>query len=326
MMKAILWTSYGAPDLLKFGETRKPIPKEDEVLIKVHAANVMPGDCEIRRFDMHVLFWLPLRFYFGLFKPKRPILGMDLSGEVEAVGEKVTNFEKGDEVFANTGLSFGAYAQYKCLKSSSLVIKKPTNMSFEEAATVPTSALNALHYLRKASIRPGEKVLINGAGGCFGTYAVQLAKLLWDIELTAVDGEDKLEMLKSIGADHVIDYQTKDWRSASKKYDVILDFVGKESIWRGMKSLKANGRYILATPWVGQVIQGISFALTSNKKFIFELAGEKKEDLEYIKKLIEEDKLKAIIDRKYSLANMVEAQEFVESKKKKGHVTVSIAH
>ena len=329
-MKAILWTKYGPPDLLKLGEVDKPIPKDNEVLIRVHAATVMPGDCEMRRFDMHILFWLPLRIYMGVIKPRRPILGMDLAGEIETVGKDVTLFKKGDQVFSDTGISFGAYAEYKCQKSTHPMTIKPANMSYEEAATVPTPGLNALHYLRKGNIRPGQKVLINGAAGCFGTYAVQIAKI-FGAEVTGVDSTKKLDLLRSLGADHVIDYTQEDFTKNGQTYDVIFDVVGKSSVWRAMKSLKPNGRYILATTWVFQIIQGLWSSMTSSlpwwqtgKKFIFELANYKTEDLVYLKELIEEGKIKSVIDRGYQLEQMSEAHWYVESGEKVGNVVITI--
>ncbi len=322
-MKAIIWTKYGAPEVLKFGEVEKPTPKDDEVLIKVHGATVTPGDCEIRRFEMHVLFWLPLRIYMGVFKPKRPILGMDLSGEIEVVGKDVTNFKVGDKIFAGNGIKFGAYAEYKCLKNNALMSIKPSSMSFEEAATIPTGGLNALHYIRKGNISPGQNMLIIGAAGCFGTYAVQLAKLM-GAEVTGIDSTHKLETLSDLGADHIIDYTQEDFTKNGKTYDVVLDIAGKGSVSRNMKSLTKEGRYILATPWVFQVLQGLWSAMTSKRKFIFELAKERIEDLEYLTELIETKKLKAVVGRNYALKDMVEAHGYVESGDKIGHVTITV--
>lgn len=322
-MKAIIWTEYGAPDVLKIKEVKKPIPKDDEVLVRVKAASVMPGDCEIRRFDMHVLFWLPLRLYMGISKPKRPILGMDLAGEVESVGKDVKTFKPDDQIFGNTGIRFGAYAEYACIKDKGVFAFKPSNMSYKEAVTVPTGGLNALHYMRKANIRSGEKILIRGAGGCFGTYAIQLAKL-YGAEVTAVDNSDKLGILKPIGADHVLDYTKEDFTKNKEVYDIVFDVVGKGSVSKNMKCLKKNGRYILATPWVNQVLQGIWCSMLSDKKFIFELAKETSEDLVYLKNLIEEGKLKAVVDSSYPMEEIVNAHRYVESGEKKGHVVVSI--
>jgi len=322
-MKAILWTRYGPPDLLQLGEVEKPTPNDNEILIKIHAATVSPGDCEIRRFDIHVLFWLPLRLYMGIRNPKRPILGMEMAGEIEAVGKDVKGYTPGDQVFGGGGMRFGGHAEYVCLSIKNVMAIKPDKLSYEEAATLPTAGLNALHYIRKADIQPGQKILINGAAGCFGTYAVQLAKL-FGAEVTAVDSSKKLDTLRSIGADHVIDYTQEDYTKNGETYDAIFDVVGKGSVSQGMKSLKQKGRYVLATPWVLQVIQGLWSSMTSNKKFIFELAGEKPEDLVYLSELIEGGKVKPVIDRLYPLEEIPEAHRYVESGEKIGNVVITI--
>lgn len=322
-MKAILWTKYGAPSLLQLGEVAKPTPKDNEVLISARAATVTPGDCEIRRFDIHPLFWLPLRLYFGLFKPKHPFLGMEVAGEVEAIGKAVTNFKIGDQVFGGTGLKLGAYAEYTCLNSDKFLTDKPAALSYKQVVTLPTGGLNALHYIRKCEIQRGDSILIIGAAGCFGTYAVQLAKH-FGASVTAIDSTDKLSALSELGADTVIDFTKEDFTQNGKTYDVIFDIAGKDSVARNIKSLKPNGRYVLATPWVKQVLQGTWSNWTSNKKFIYALAPEKKEDLDYLKNLLIEGKIKAVIDGTYSLEKMAEAHEYVESGEKIGHVSISI--
>lgn len=322
-MKAILWTKYGAPSLLQYGEVAKPTPKDNEVLIKVRAATVTPGDCEIRRFDMHPLFWLPLRLYFGLFKPKRHFLGMEVAGEVEAIGKAVTNFKKGDQVFGGTGLKFGAYAEYTCLNNTKFITHKPIALSFEEVATLPTGGLNALHYIRKCEIKQGDSMLIIGAAGCFGTYSVQLAKQ-FGATVTAIDSINKLSALSSLGAEEVIDFTAEDFTQNGKTYDIIFDIAGKDSVSRNIKSLKPKGRYVLATPWVKQVLQGTWSNWTTSKKFIYALAPEKKEDLDYLKNLMIEGKIKAVIDSTYPLDKTSEAHAYVESAVKIGHVTIRI--
>lgn len=322
-MKAVIWTRYGSPDLLQFGQIEKPTQKDDEVLIKIHAATVTPGDCEMRRFDMHILFWLPLRLYMGIFKPKRPVLGMELAGEIEAIGKNVTNFKEGDQVVAGTGIRFGSYAEYKCIKASAFITSKPGRMTYTEAATLPTGANNALHYVRKCNIKSGQKVLIIGAAGCFGTYAVQFAKLL-GANVTAIDSTHKLDTLLSIGADVVIDYTKEDFTKNGESYDAILDIAGKDSVSRNMRALKKDGQYVLATPWVKQVIQGIWSAKTSKKKFNFSLAKEDPKELTYIKNLVDEGRLNAVIDRTFPLNEMASAHHFVEKGEKIGHVSISI--
>ena len=324
-MKAIFATKYGSPDVLHVREVKKPVPKDNEILVRVIAATVTPGDCEIRRFEMHVLFWLPLRLYLGIFKPRQPILGMEVAGEIESVGKDVTNFQVGDKIFGGTGLRFGAYAEYLCMNSAGPISLKPDEMSYEEAATIPTGGLNALHYIRKTNIQPGQKILINGAAGCFGTYAVQLAKNLGG-EVTAVDSTDKLEVLRNIGADYVIDYTKEDFTKNGIAYDIIFDVVGKRSVMHAMKSLTKNGRYVLATPWVLQVLQGLWGSLISSRKFIFALAQESQEDLEEVKNQIAAGKLKPVIDKHYPLEQMKDAHTYVESGDKTGHVVITVNH
>src|SRR2546425_9050776 len=227
-MKAIVCTKYGSPEVLRLGEAEKPTPKDSEVLIRVHAATVTKGDCELRSLKLPLLWKLVLRIGFGIRAPRKKILGQELAGEIELVGNAVTMFKKGDQVFANTGLHLGAYAEYDCLPEKGLIATKPANMSYEEAAAVPVGGLHALQYLRKANIQSGQKVLINGAGGSIGTVAVQLAKY-YGAEVTGVDSTGKLDMLRSIGADHVIDFTREDFTKNREKHDVVFDMAGKSS-------------------------------------------------------------------------------------------------
>ena len=324
-MKAIIWTKYGSPDVLDFKEIEKPTPRDDEVLIRVVAATVFAGDCEMRGFDFPLSFWLPLRIMFGLRRPRAKILGQELAGEIEAVGNEVTQFRKGDEVFAPTDRKFGAYAEYKCLRGTHPMAIKPANMSCEEAATVPTGGLNALHFLRKGNIQSGQKVLINGAAGSIGTYAVQIAKVL-GAEVTAVDSARKLDMLRSIGADHVIDYTQEDFTQNGKTYDVIVDVVGKSSFSRSVRSLKQNGRYVLGNPRFSGMIKGLWTSMTSSKKVIIALAPYRTEDLIFLKELIEAGKIKSVIDRRYPLEQVADAHRYVETGQKAGHVVISLEH
>ncbi|MDA0194440.1 MAG: NAD(P)-dependent alcohol dehydrogenase [Bacteroidetes bacterium] len=328
MMKAVLWTAYGSPEVLKLGEIEKPSPKDDEVLVKVRAAAVSPGDCELRRFDMHVLFWLPVRIYMGILKPKFLVPGMDLAGEVVGVGKDVKNFKPGDQVFGNTRLRLGAHAEYTCVKTSYPLSIKPDGITPEEASTLATAGSNALHYMRKAKIQPNEKVLIIGASGNFGTYALQLAKL-FGAKVTGVDSTNKLDILREIGADQVIDYTQEDFTKHKESYDVIFDVRGSRSVPLIMKTLKPNGRYILATPWVGQVISGLCQEMLSKirgtgKQFIFALANDTSEDLDYLKNLMADGKLKAVIDKSYTLEHVPEAHRYIESGEKIGNVVVSM--
>ena len=325
-MKAVVYQKYGSPDVLELQEIEKPTPKDDEVLIKIHAATVIAGDCELRSFKVPLWYWLPLRIYIGLMRPTRiNILGQELAGEIESVGKDVGLFSKGDQIFAATDIGMGAYAEYKCMREEKVLAIKPANMSYEEAAAVPTGGLNALHFLRKGNIQSAEKVLINGASGNIGSFAVQLAKS-FGAEVTGVDSTGKLDMLRSIGADHVIDYTQEDFTKNGETYDVIFDAVGKSSFSRSLRSLKQNGRYILANPRPSQMVRGLWTSMISSKKVIFEFASYKSEDLIFLKELIEAGKIKSVIDRRYPLEQVAEAHRYVDQGHKKGNVIITVEH
>lgn len=329
-MKAILCVKYGPPEVLRLGEVEIPTPKDNEVLIRVHAATVTAGDCEVRAFKIPPLFWLPLRLYFGIRKPRRKILGQELAGEIVSVGKAVKGFKEGDAIFATTGARLGAYAEYKCQRSTYGMAIKPSNMSYEEAATIPTGGLNALYFLKKGDIQPGEKVLINGAGGSIGTYSVQLAKSL-GAEVTAVDRAGKLDMLRSIGADHVVDYTQEDFTKSGEHYDVIFDIVGTLSFPGIVKSLRQNGRYVSAYPTLSLLMQVLWTSLANRllgrraaKKIRTGMASERAEDFNALKELIEAGKLKAVIDKRYPLEELAEAHRYVEKGDKKGNVIIKV--
>ena len=323
-MKAIVYTKYGPPDVLQLKEVEKPAPKDNEVLIRTRAATVIAGDSELRSFTFPIWFWLPLRIYAGLTKPKRVnILGQELAGEIESVGKDVKRFKPGEQVFAATEIGLGAYAEYKCLGEDKVIAKKPANMTYEQAAAVPTGGLNALHYLRKGNIQPGESVLINGACGTIGTFAVQLARYFGAV-VTGVDSTEKLPVLRSIGADHVIDYTQEDFTQNGQTYDVILDSVGKSSFSRSLRSLNPNGRYVLANPNLLSMFRGLWTSLTSSKKVMFEFADYTTEDLIFLKELIEAEKIKSVIDRSYPLEQTAEAHRYVEKGHKKGNLVITV--
>ena len=328
-MKAIVWTKYGPPDVLQLKEVEKPTPNDNEVLIRVRATTVTAGDSEMRGLKFPFLFRLPLRIYNGLGKPKKiTILGQELAGEIESVGKDVKLFKKGDQVFATTGFGFGAYAEYICLPEEpkmGVLASKPVNMTYEEAAAVPTGGLEALHILRKANIQSGQKVLIIGAGGSIGTFAVQLARY-FGAEVTGVDSAGKLDMLRSIGADQVIDYTQEDFTKSGQTYDVIIDVMGKSSFSGSIRSLKQNGRYLLGNPGLSQMFLGLWTSMISSKKVIIGAANQKTEDLLFLKELIEAGKIKSVIDRCYPLGQIAEAHRYVETGNKKGNVVITVEH
>ena len=327
-MKAIVWTAYGPPEVLQLREVEKPIPADHEVLIKIHATTVTAGDVETRQLALPLWIRLPMRLYVGLTEPKRmTILGQELAGEIEAVGQGVTRFRPGDQVFAATGFGLGGYAEYICLPEvpeDGVLATKPGNMSFEEAATVPFGGLEALHFLKKANIEPGERVLINGAGGTIGTFAVQLAKY-YGAEVTAVDSARKFDMLRTIGADHLIDYTQQDFTQSGQTYDVILDVIGKGSFSGSMKSLTRNGRYLLANPRVSHMLRGLWSSMTSSKRVIAGAAKRTTEDLDFLTQLIEAGKLKTVIDQSYPLEQAAEAHRHAERGGKVGNIVLVVA-
>ncbi len=303
-MKAIVATQYGGPEVLHLKEVEKPTPKENEVLIKVHATTVTAGDFRMRSFTVPPLFWLPARLALGLTKPKQPIYGMELAGVVEAVGKAVTKFKVGDQVFASTLTEkFGGYAEYKCLPEGAMVAKKPTNLTYEEAAAVPIGATTALRLLRKGNLQRGQKVLIYGASGSVGTYAIQLAKFL-GAEVTGVCSTANLGMVKALGADHVLDYSKEDFLTTQGRYDIIFDTVAKLPKSVASNLLAPNGTFV-------------TMARLDSKESL--------DNLIFIKELLEAGKLKVVIDRCYPLAQMVEAHRYVDAGRKKGNVVISVA-
>ncbi len=317
-MRAIVYQQYGAPDVLQVVEIEKPVPKADELLIKIHATTVTAGDWRMRKADPFLA-----RLFNGFFKPKKVnILGFELAGMVEAVGKSVTRFAPGDPVFAACGLGFGAYAEYKCLSETSAVAIKPVNMSFAEAAAVPIGAATALHFLQAGKIQRGQKVLIYGASGSVGTYAVQLAKH-FGAEVTGVCSTTNLPLVQALGADRVIDYTKEDFTQQRESYDLIFDTVGKSPFAAALRVLKPKGIYLQGSQTkLGQIVQGKWVSMTGSKKVIGETAGISQEDLLFLKDLIEAGALKSVIDRYYPFAQIVDAHRYVEKGHKKGNVVI----
>ena len=328
-MKAIVWTKYGPPEVLQLKEVPKPNPKDNEVLIKIHAATVTAGDCEMRRLKFSFGLRFLMRLFVGITRPKSvTILGQELSGEIEAVGKDEKRFKVGDQVFGSPGFKMGAYAEYICMPekpedSEGVLVKKPANITFEEAAAVTVGGIEALHYLRSANIQNGQKVLINGAGGSIGTFGVQLAKY-YGAEVTAVDSTKKLAMLRKIGADHVIDYTKEDFTKTGEIYDAIFDVVGKSPFSGSINSLSEDGYYLIANPNRSYKVQGRRTERRSNKKVILGGSGLKTEDLIFLKELIEAGKIKIIIDRRFPLEKVAEAHRYVEAGHKRGNVVITV--
>jgi len=324
-MKAVVWTGYGGPGVLKLAEVEKPVPKDNEVLIKIIATTVTAGDCEVRSLRVAYWLWLPLRLSLGFFKPKKRILGMEFAGVVEAVGKEVTHLSKGDNVFASSGMDFGSYAEYICFPGDLPIAKKPNNMTFQEAACVPIGGLNALHYLRLANIKKGEKVLVYGATGSIGTFAVQLAKHFGGV-VTAVGSARNLDMIRDVGAVEAFDYQKTDFTKLGKRFDVIFDVVGKAPFFRTMKCLNKNGRLLLASPKLSQLLFGswLTKRNKDGKKVITTFPEDTSDDLFYLKELIESGKIRSVIDRQYPLVQIPDAHRYVEKGQKGGHVVISV--
>jgi NADPH:quinone reductase-like Zn-dependent oxidoreductase len=323
-MKAVIYTKYGPPDVLQIKEVGKPSPKDDEVLIKVHAAEATKADCEMRSFNFAVKwFWLPLRVMMGLTKPKNKILGGYFAGEIESVGKDISKFKKGDQVFGSCQLRMGAYGDYLCLPANYTIVPKPNNMNFEEAAAVPLGGMNALHFLRKANIQNGERVLINGAGGSIGTFGVQIAKAM-GAEVTAVDSTIKEGMLRRIGADHFFDYTKEDFTKSGKTYDVIFNMVARIPFSDIINSLKPKGRYLIANPRISDMLKSILTSKFTDKSATFVFAGEKEEELLTLKDMIEKGRLKSTVDKIYPIEQAVEAHRRVETEQRLGIVVISL--
>jgi NADPH:quinone reductase-like Zn-dependent oxidoreductase len=326
-MRAIVCTAYGPPDVLRLRDVPKPVPRDDEALVRIRATTVSAADCELRRFDFAPWIWVPLRLAFGIRRPRRPVLGQELAGDVEAVGKDVRSLKTGDRVFAATGVGLGAYAEYIRLRENpktGAIATMPANLGYAGAAAVPYGGGEALSFLRKANVRSGQRVLVNGAGGSFGTYAVQLAKDL-GAHVTAVDSAPKLEMLRTIGADRVIDYAQEDFTASPETYDVIFDVVRGTPSARMVRRLTENGWLLMANPGFLQIVRARWAARGTKKRVSFAGSGPTSEDLAHLRGLVEAGRLRPVIDRRFPLEQMVEAHRYAESGEKLGNIVVEVA-
>ncbi len=328
-MKAVLWTGYGSPDVLQNGDIEKPTPKPDELLIKVHATTAFMGDCELRSLQFSWLLSLPIRIYVGFLKPSRiKVLGQEYAGEVVEVGSKVSKYKVGDRVLGSAGFRMGAYAEYICVPETQKemggpIAHLPQGISYEEAAPLNIGGSEALHFMRVGNVKAGDKILINGGGGSIGSYAIQLAKH-YGAEVTAVDRTEKLEMMRELGAMHVIDYTKEDFTQSGQQYDVILDVVGKASYSGCMRSLKKNGRYMVGNPQSSHRFNKRFRSRGQNQKVILETAQPNQPDLNTLTQLMAEGHIKSVIDKPFTLSQMADAHRYVESGMKKGNVVVSL--
>ncbi len=326
-MRAIVCTDYGPPDVLKPRDLRKPVPKDNEVLVRIRATTVSAADCELRRFDFAPWIWVPIRLAFGIRRPRQPVLGQELAGDVESAGKDVRSFATGDRVFAATGIGLGAYAEYICLREkpeTGAIATMPANLGYEDAAAIPYGGGEALQFLRKGGVRTGQRVLVNGAGGSFGTFAVQLAKVL-GAHVTAVDSAAKLETLRSIGADRVIDHRQEDFTEGTETYDVIFDVVRNTPSARMVRSLADNGCLLMANPGFLQIVRAKWAARGSRKRVSFAGSSGTSEDLAYLRGLVEAGQLHPVIDQRFSLEQMVEAHRYAETGQKVGNIVVVVA-
>jgi NADPH:quinone reductase-like Zn-dependent oxidoreductase len=322
-MQAMICTTYGSPDVLQLKEVAKPIPKDNEVLIRIHAAIVGPADCAFRKGDPFIV-----KLIYGLARPKFAILGVEFAGEIEAIGKDVTLFKPGDQVFGMSPNSFGAHAEYMCLPEDKTIIIKPANTTYAEAAGIVDGATTALTFLRNvAKLQRGQKVLINGASGAVGAYAVQLAKY-FGAEVSGVCSTANVALVQSLGADHVIDYTKEDFTQSGQTYDVIFDAVGKSSFSQCQGALTPRGMYLSTAPTLGVVLQMLRTSVFGNKKAKFVTAGlmQNKDNLAYLKELIEAGTIISVIDRCYPLEQVAEAHRYVEQGHKKGNVVITLGH
>ncbi len=324
-MKAIVYERYGPPDVLELREVAKPTPKGHEVLIKIHATTVTSGDWRARSLDMPVGFGLISRLFFGVSRPRQPILGTELAGEVESVGKDVSKFKVGDQVFAFSGAGMGCHAEYKCMPEDGAVALKPANLTYDEAAAISFGGTTAVHFFRRGKLQSGEKVLVNGASGGVGTAAVQLAKH-FGADVTGVCSTANVELVRSLGGNHVVDYTKEDFTENGETYDVIVDTVGTAPFSRSKGSLKERGRLLLVLGGLPDMLQIPWVSMTSSKKIIAGPATERAEDLRFLAELAQAGEFKPVIDRRYPFEQIAEAHSYVDTGRKKGNVIITLEH
>ncbi|MEQ8859937.1 MAG: NAD(P)-dependent alcohol dehydrogenase [Pseudomonadales bacterium] len=321
-MKAAIWTKYGPPEVLRVRDIPEPVPKRGQILVRIAAANVFPGDCELRRFQIHPLWWLPLRLLSGITRPRWKILGQEFSGEVVAVADGASGFRVGDRILSPTGFG-GAYAEYLCLRGEHAV-PKPAAMSDIEASALSVGGLNALHFLRTARVAAGQKVVIYGAGGSIGTMAVQLAGVM-GAEVTAVDAGYKLDALRALGAATVVDYQEEDFTGRGDVYDAIVDVVGQSPFQRCLRVLREGGCYVHGNASTRTMLRRLWASRQSGRNVRIALTGYRSDDLRYLTGLVESGRLRVVVDRCFPLADVVDAHRYVETGRKIGNVVLDIA-
>jgi len=322
-MKAIVYKRYGPPDVLELMEVEKPTPKDNEVLIEIHATTVTSGDWRARSLNVPTGFGLISRLILGVSRPRQPILGTELAGEVESVGKDVRRFNIGDQVFAYSGAGMGCYAEYKCMPEDGSVALKPTNLTYDEAAALSFGGTKALHFFRKANLQKGEKVLVNGASGGVGTAAVQLAKH-FGADVTGVCSTANVQLVESLDATHVIDYTKEDFTQNGETYDVIVDTVGTAPFSRSRGSLKEGGRLLLVSGGLPDMLRTPWVSMTSSKKVIHGVAPGRAEELDFLAKLAEAGEFRPVIGRRYPFEQIVEAHRYVDTGHKRGNVVMTL--
>lgn len=322
-MKAIICPRYGPPEVLEQRDVVKPTCQDNEILVRICATTVTQADLRVRAFRVPLSFWIVARLAIGVTKPKKPVLGTELSGVVEEIGKDVRKFKIGDQVLALTGHNFGCYAEYRCLSEDGIIAQKPKNLSYEEAVAIPMGGLTALHFLRKGDVRSGQKILVYGASGSIGTYAVQLAKH-FGAEVTAVCSTANLDLVHSLGADEVIDYTKEDFTKGGRVYDVVLDAVGKSSLKNSMRSLKKGGYFLQVVAPPGMSLRMRWAAMTTGHRSVGGTMAGTAEDLVFLKELAGTGKIKPVIDRSYAMEQIVEAHRYAEKGHKKGNLVITI--